>query len=74
MSTEAEAQQMADRVKVVGGGRERGPDGIAMSRTPQQFRLGLGYSELTRMIATIEVLFTAAQLDDWLARNVRRRT
>jgi hypothetical protein len=72
MATDAEAQQMADRVKVVGAGRQRGPVGIAMSRTPVQFLRGLRYSELTRKIATIEVLLTAAQLDDWLARNAKR--
>jgi hypothetical protein len=71
-STEADLQQIADRVRVVGGGRERGPVGIAIGARPALFRGGLMYTGLTREFMTVELLLTAAQLDGWLARNARR--
>jgi hypothetical protein len=73
MLTEAEVQAVADRVKSIGGGRLRGPVGIAIDVKPEWLRLGIRYSELTRKIVVVEVLLTAAQLDDWLARNGRLR-
>ena len=47
-STEADLQQIAERVKVVGGGRERGPVGIAIRARPALFLLGLMYANLTK--------------------------
>jgi hypothetical protein len=73
MLTEAEVQAVADRVKSIGGGRLRGPVGIAIDVKPEWLRLGIRYAELTRKIVVVEVLLTAAQLDDWLARNGRLR-
>ena len=70
--TEADLQQIADRVKVVGGGRERGPVGMAVGARPEMFRMGLMYAELTRKLINVEALLTSAQLDGWLARNTRR--
>jgi hypothetical protein len=72
LSTEADLQQMADRVKVVGSGRERGPVGMAFASEPEQFRMGLVYTRLARTLEDVEALLTAAQRDDWLARNARR--
>jgi hypothetical protein len=71
MSTEVDLQRMAHRVKVVGGGRERGPVGMVAS-APEQFRMGLVYTRLARTLENVEALLTAAQRDDWLARNARR--
>jgi hypothetical protein len=45
---------------------------MAISRTPEQLREGLQFAEATKDIATLEVLLTTTQLDDWLARNTRR--
>jgi len=73
-STEADLQQTADRVKVVGGGRERGAVGIAVGARPEMFRMGLRYTELTRKLMNVEVLLTSAQLEGWMARNARRRS
>ena len=70
-STEAELTRIADRVKVVGGGRERGPVGMAIGARPALFRAGLMFTELTRALMTVEILLTAAQLDAWLTRNAR---
>jgi len=72
VATEADLERMASRVRAVGGGRERGSVGIAVASTPEQFRMGLIYAKLTREIENVEVLLTAAQRDDWLARNARR--
>jgi hypothetical protein len=68
-STEANLQQIAERVKVVGGGRERGPVGIAIRAVPALFLLGLMYTKLMKEFVTVEVLLSAAQTDAWLARN-----
>ncbi len=72
LSTEADLQQMADRVKVVGSGRQRGPVGMAFASEPEQFRMGLVYTRLARTLEDVEALLTAAQRDAWLARNARR--
>ncbi len=69
--SEADVQRVADRVKALGGGRVRGPVGIAIDVKPQWLRIGIRYSELTRKVNVVEVLLTSAQLDDWLARNCR---
>ena len=70
---DVDLQQIADRVKAVGRGRERGPVGIAVDARPAGLRMGLTYMELTRKIVDVEVLLTATQVDDWLARNGQRR-
>jgi hypothetical protein len=69
--TEADLQRMADRVKVAGGGRERGPVGIAIPARPALFLVFLLYAKLTSELMTVEVLLSAAQRDAWLARNAR---
>ena len=71
-SARAGLQQIADRVGAVGGGRKRASVGVAILPRPELFLVGLMYAELTREIMTVEVLLTAAQLDDWLSRNTRR--
>jgi hypothetical protein len=73
VSTDAGARQLADHVKAVGGGRTRGPVGLVLAATPEQFRRGMQYTEVTRKFADVEVLLTAAQRDDWSARNARSR-
>jgi hypothetical protein len=71
-STEAGLQRIAERVKVVGGGRERGPVGIAMRARPALFLLGLMHATLVKEFVTVEVLLSAAQIDAWFARNAPR--
>jgi len=68
-STEADLQQLAERVKVAGGERERGPVGVAIRARPALFLLGLMYTKLIKEFVTVEVLLTAAQIDAWLVRN-----
>jgi hypothetical protein len=73
-SSEADLQQLADRVKIVGGGRKRGPVGIAVGTSPTTFRAGLMYTQLSGKLVNIEVVLTQAQLDGWLARNAQRHS
>ena len=68
-STEAGLQQIAERVKVSGGERERGPMGIAIRAQPALFLLGMMFAKLVKGLATVEVLLTAGQIDAWLVRN-----
>jgi hypothetical protein len=72
--TDHEVHQAADRVKIVGGGRERGPVGIIAigAHAKPLLGIGLAYGTLTNKLVPVEVLFTTAQLDDWLTRNARR--
>ena len=74
VSTDADLQHIADRVKVVGGGRKRGPVGIAVGGHPESFRAGLMYTKLAGKLVNVEVVLTAAQLDGWLTRNAQRRS
>jgi hypothetical protein len=71
-STLTDLQQLADRIRTVGGGRERGAVGIAIRARPALFLAGLMYSRLTRELMTVEVLLTPEQVDAWLARSVWR--
>jgi hypothetical protein len=68
-SAGAVLQQMAERAKTIGAGRERGQVGIAIRALPALFVLGLMYTKLTREFVTVEVLLTAAQIDSWRTRN-----
>lgn len=70
-ATDADLRQMADRVKVIGGGRERGPVGIAIRPQPALFLVFLTYTRSVEDLVSLEVLLTAAQIDAWLARNSR---
>ena len=68
---EADLQQMAERVRVVSGGRARGQVGIAIRARSAQFLAGLLYIRLTRELMAVEVLLSEVQVDAWLARNAR---
>ena len=74
MPTEGDARQCADRIKAVGGGRACGPAGLMVGPQPEQYRWGLMYTALTRTLENCDVLVTAAQLVEWLARHAPRRT
>jgi hypothetical protein len=72
VASSAELQQIAARVEALGAGRKRGPVGMLVASVPDQFRMGMAYTSLTRGLEIVEVLLTAAQRDDWLARNAPR--
>jgi hypothetical protein len=71
VSTEADLQQMADRIRVAGRDRTRGPVGIAIRPDPALFLVGLTYSKLTKELMDVEVLLSAGQIESWLGRNSR---
>ena len=71
MLTEADVQQVADRVRTVGEGRARGPVGLAIDVRPEWLRLGIRYSEVTRKMVVVEVLLTPAQLTTGWHENGR---
>jgi len=71
VSPQTDLKQMADRIEVIGRGRERGPVGIAINPLPELFLLFLTYAHLTRESGAAEVLLTTAQVDAWLVRNGR---
>ena len=71
VSTEAELEQISNRIKVVGSGRRRGPVGMAIGGKPALFRAGLTFTSLTKTLMTVEILLTVAQLEAWLNRNAR---
>jgi hypothetical protein len=71
VSTGAELKEIANRVKVVGSGRQRGAVGMAIGGQPALFRAGLMFSKLTRTLMTVEILLTGPQLEAWLDRNAR---
>jgi hypothetical protein len=58
-STEAGLRQIAERMKVVSGGRERGPVAIAIRARPALFLLGLMYTKLIKEFVIVEVLLSA---------------
>jgi len=74
LPNEGDLEQIADRVKAVGSGRERGPVGIAIRAQPALFLASLTYTHLTKEFMVVEVLLTSAQVDAWMARNAQRRT
>ncbi len=71
--TAADLRDIAARVQAAGEERARGPVGIAVGARRDGLRMGLTYAELTRTLVDVEVLLTAVQLDDWIARHAPQR-
>jgi hypothetical protein len=68
-----ELQRLVDRRLFVGGGRPRGPVGVAIPRRPEMLRGGLQLAKLSGPLRDLEILLTEAQVDAWLARHAPRR-
>jgi hypothetical protein len=68
-SAHTDLQRIADRVKALSAGRQRGAVGIAIPPQPALFLLGLMYTTVVKDFLTIEVLLSVAQIHAWLARN-----
>jgi hypothetical protein len=71
-SADTDLEQIAERVRVAGQGRPRGPVGLAIRAHPQSFLVGLTYSKLTKEFMDVEVLLNEVQLESWLTRNSRK--
>jgi hypothetical protein len=66
-------QELVKHTHIVGGGRPRGPVGVAAPRRPESFRSGLEFAKLPGPRRDIEILFNDAQVEAWLVRHAPRR-
>jgi hypothetical protein len=73
LSTIEEARLITNRVQALSGGRTRGPVAMAISGRPEQLRAGVEFASANRGMAIPEILLTAMQLYDWIARNAPRK-
>jgi hypothetical protein len=69
----SELQRLVDRVRVVGGGRPRGPVGVAIPPRPAMLQGGLQVAAQSGRPGDIEVLLNEVQLEAWIARFAPRR-
>ena len=69
---EADLHEFAARVRAFAGGRPRGPVAVVIGPRPKLFQIGRTYAEMIKDFAELELLFTDAQVADWLQRNARR--
>jgi len=69
----SEIQQLVTHTRVVGGGRLRGPVGVAVPPRPDAVRGGLELAKMSGPLRDVEILLSEAQVEAWLKRNARRR-
>ena len=69
LSTLDETRQVAGHVQALSGRRRRGPVALVISAGPEQVEAGLEFAKLNREVALPDLLLTAMQLDDWVARR-----
>jgi hypothetical protein len=68
-----ELQQLLDRTQAVGGGRARGPVGVAIASRPEKYASGLELTTRAGPRRDIEILLNVGQIDAWLVRHAARR-
>jgi hypothetical protein len=68
-----EIQQLVDHTRIVGGGRSRGPVGVAVPLRPEAVRGGLEMLRVSEPGREIEFLLNQAQVGAWLTRYAPRR-
>ena len=68
-----EIQQLVDQTRIIGGGRSRGPVGVAVPRRPEAVRGSLEMARVSGPLREIEFLLNQAQVDAWLTRFAPRR-
>jgi hypothetical protein len=73
MATVHEAPLITNRVQSLSGHRKRGPVAMEISGIPAQVRAGVEFASSNRRIAIPEIVLTAPQLSDWLARHAPSR-
>jgi hypothetical protein len=64
-----ELQQLVEHTRILGGGRPRGPVGVAIPARPEMFRSGLALAKLSGPLRDIEILLNDAQVEAWLVRH-----
>jgi hypothetical protein len=68
-----EIQQIVDHTHVVGGGRPRGPVGVAISPRPDILKRGMQLTQAAGPRRDVEILLNDAQIEAWVTRNAPRR-
>jgi hypothetical protein len=69
--TQEDLQQFMHHVQAVGGDRQRGPVAAFVSPRSSIFQIGQAYVQMVKPFVEVELLFTEAQVADWLQRNTR---
>ena len=69
----SELQQLLEHTQVVGGGRARGPVGVAIPPRPEMLRSSLEFTKVSGPSRDIEILLNDAQLEAWLVRHASGR-
>jgi hypothetical protein len=69
----SDLQRIVAHTQTVGGGRLRGPVGVAIPPRPEILRGGLQLAELSGPRRDVEILLNEEQLEAWLARHAPRR-
>ena len=69
--TEQNLRLYAERVRAVAGSRRRGPVAILIGPRANLLQIGQSYAQMIKGVAELELLFTDAQVTDWLERNAR---
>ena len=69
--TKEDLQHFVHQVQAVGGDRPRGPVAAFVSPRPSIFEIGQAYVQMVKPFVEVELLFTEAQVADWLQRSTR---
>lgn len=68
-----EIQELVTHMRVIGGGRSRGPVGVVVPLRPEAVRGGLEMVRVSGPLREIEFLLNQAQVEAWLTRYAPRR-
>ncbi|MEP6935170.1 MAG: hypothetical protein ABI988_14750, partial [Nitrospirota bacterium] len=68
-----ELQRLVEHTQMIGGGRSRGPVGVAIPRKSEAVRRGLDLAERSGPLRDIEILLNETQIASWLVRHAARR-
>ena len=69
--TEEDLQYFMHAVQAVNGEGPRGPVAAFVSPRSSIFQIGQAYVQMVKPLVEVELLFTEAQLADWLQRSTR---
>jgi hypothetical protein len=64
----SEIQHLVEHTQVIGGGRSRGPVGVAVPPRPEAVRGGLQLAKLSGR-RDVEILLSEEQVEAWLVRH-----
>ena len=69
VASASQMQEGLSHTEHVGGGRARGPVGVAIRPRSEIFASGLHYAKAVGARREVEILLTATQIDAWIARS-----